>query len=205
MKEVVGEFIGKAIGTTFFGGSKPINGVWATFDITVCNAAIMPAGYGIGDHRLFVINFASKDIIGTNSPKIICPASRRLNTKLARVAAEYSRLLEEKIIRHRLIKCVGKAHVSSRSRQSFTRCLNHLDKELGNYMRCAKKHCWKIKQGGSYSLQRHHYGYAELKFIDCCLDTMRARYSIKATSTKQQGDATSRMPSPYPYRRYTSA
>ncbi len=147
MKEVVGEFTGKAIGTTFFQGSKPINGVWATSDITLCNAAIMPAGYGIGDHWLFVINFASKDIVGTNHPKIIYPASRRLSTKLPCVAAEYSRLLEEKIIGHHLIKRVGKAHVSSRSRRSFTRCLNCLNKELGNYMRYAKKHCRKIKSG----------------------------------------------------------
>jgi hypothetical protein len=107
----------------------------------------MPAGYGIGDHRLFVIDFASKDIVGTSSPKIVRPASRRLNTKLPRVAAEYSRLLEEKIIKHRLIKRVGIAHVSSRSRKSFARRLNHLDKELGNYMRYAEKHCRKIKSG----------------------------------------------------------
>ena len=57
MKEVVGEFTCTPIGSTFFHGSKPINGVWATSDITVCNAAIMPADYGIGDHQLFVIEF----------------------------------------------------------------------------------------------------------------------------------------------------
>ncbi len=147
MKEVVGEFTGKKIGTMFFGGSKPIDGVWAASDITVCNAAIMPAGYGIGDHRLFVIDFASKDDVGTSPPKIVRPASRRLNTKLPRVAADYSRLLEEKIIEHQLIECVGIAHVSSRSRRSFARCLNHLDKELGDYMRYAEKHCQKIKSG----------------------------------------------------------
>ena len=50
MKEVVGKFTGTPIGLTFFRGSKPIDGVWATSDMTVNNAAIMPAGYGIGDH-----------------------------------------------------------------------------------------------------------------------------------------------------------
>ncbi len=71
MKEVVGEFTQKPVGTTFFMGSKPIDGVWATSNITVCNAAIMPAGYGIGDHRWFVINFASQDIIGDLAPKVV--------------------------------------------------------------------------------------------------------------------------------------
>jgi exonuclease III len=45
MKEVVGEFTGTPIGSTFFRGSKPIDGIWATSDVTVNNAAIMPAGY----------------------------------------------------------------------------------------------------------------------------------------------------------------
>ena len=145
MKEVVGEFTEKTIGTMFFQGSKPIDGVWATSDITVSKAAIMPAGYGIGDHHLFVIDYASKDIVGTSPPKIVRPASRRLNTKLPRVAAVYSRLLEEKIIEHQLIEHVGIAHVSSRSSRSFARCLNCLDKELGSYMWYAEKHCRKIK------------------------------------------------------------
>jgi hypothetical protein len=147
MKEVVGDFTGKAISSTFLGGSKSIDGVWATFDITICNAAIMPAGYGIGDHWLFVVDLATKDIVGATPPKVIRMASRRLNTKLPLVAAEYSRLLEEMIIKHQLIERVGKAHVSSRSRQSFTRCLNWLDKELGAYMRYAEKNCQNIKSG----------------------------------------------------------
>ena len=88
MKEVVGEFTRTPVGTTFFQGSKPIDGVWVTADIRVCNASIMRVGYGIGDHRLFVINFASSDIIGNTAPKVIRAASQRLNTKIPRAAAE---------------------------------------------------------------------------------------------------------------------
>ena len=113
MKEVVSKFTGTPIGLTFFRGSKPIDGVWATSDITVNNAAIMPAGYGIGDHRLFVIDLMAADIIGSAPPKVVRLASRRLNTKLPRVAATYSWLLEEKIIKHRLIELVGEAHSKS--------------------------------------------------------------------------------------------
>ena len=68
IKEVVGDFTGKAVGSTFFRGSKPIDGVWATSDISVCNATIMPAGYGVGDHRLFVINFTALDGTPQNNP-----------------------------------------------------------------------------------------------------------------------------------------
>jgi len=48
MREVVGAFTNQPVGPMFFRGSKPIDGVWATSDISVCNAAIMKAGYGGG-------------------------------------------------------------------------------------------------------------------------------------------------------------
>ncbi len=147
MKEIVGEFTQNPVGTTYFCGSKPIDGIWATLDITVCNACIMPAGYGIGDHRMFIIDFASGDIVGNTPPKIVRPASRRLNTKISRAASEYAKLLEEKIIQHRLIKRVGQAYSRSRSKQSLTKCLNTLNKELGQYMRFAEKKCRKLKSG----------------------------------------------------------
>ncbi len=70
MKEVVGDFTQKQIGTTYFRGSKPIDGVWATLDLTACNAAIMPSGFGVGNYCLFVIDFATKDLIGEAPPKV---------------------------------------------------------------------------------------------------------------------------------------
>ncbi len=54
MQEVVGAFTHQPVGPMLFQGLKPINGVWATSDISVCNAAIMPAGYGIGDHNMLL-------------------------------------------------------------------------------------------------------------------------------------------------------
>jgi hypothetical protein len=147
MKEVVGDFTGTPIGSTFFRGSKPIDGVWATSNITVSNAAIMPAGYEIGDHRLFVINFLMMDIIGKSPPRIVRPASRRLNTKIPRVAAEYARILEKKILKHRLIERTGATHTSSKSRRKAAKCLNRLDDELGQYMHHAEKKCRKLKSG----------------------------------------------------------
>ena len=87
------------------------------------------------------------NIIGSTPPKVVWPASRLLNTKLPCMAAEYSRLLEEQIIKHHLIERVGKAHTKRRLRRSLTRRLNWLDKELGIYMRFTEKHCRKIKAG----------------------------------------------------------
>jgi hypothetical protein len=108
----------------------------------------MPVGYGIGDHRLFVINFASSNIIGNTAPKVVRAASQQLNTKIPRAAAEYAKILEEEIIQHRLIKRVGKAHTKFRYKCStLTWQLNKLDKELSQYMWYANKKCRKIKSG----------------------------------------------------------
>ena len=57
MIEAVGNYTGKKIGATFFRGTKPIDGAWVTSDIVIIGACVMPAGYGIGDHRLFVLDF----------------------------------------------------------------------------------------------------------------------------------------------------
>ena len=135
------------MGATYFRGSKPIDGIWATSEISVFNASIMPAGYGIGDHRLIVIDFASADVISTTTPKVIRPAFRRLNTIIPKAAAEYARILEKKITAHRLIERIGKAYRKSKSKRTLTCQINKLDKELGQYMRFVEKHCRKIKSG----------------------------------------------------------
>ena len=86
MREVVGEFTGQKIGPTYFRGSKPIDAVWATSDVEVVGACVMPAGFGVGDHRLFQVDFRASSLVGNAPPKIIRAPSRRLNTKIPRIA-----------------------------------------------------------------------------------------------------------------------
>jgi hypothetical protein len=111
MREVVGNFTCQLVGPTYFQGSKPIDGVWATSDILACNAAIMPAGYGIRDHLLFVIDFSAVDMIGISHQKVARSMAWQLNTKILRVAADYARILEGKVLSHQLIKCMGAVHL----------------------------------------------------------------------------------------------
>jgi hypothetical protein len=69
MIEVVGRYTGKKIGPTYFQGQLLIDGIWTTPDVTVSNACIMPAGYGIGDHRLFIIDLHTASLVGFRSAK----------------------------------------------------------------------------------------------------------------------------------------
>jgi hypothetical protein len=68
MQEVVGEFTGKKIGPTFFRGTKPIDGVWATSNLVVTHACVMPTGFGVGDHRMFIIDFQESSMVGAPPP-----------------------------------------------------------------------------------------------------------------------------------------
>jgi hypothetical protein len=128
MNEVVGEFTGKKIGPTFFRGSKPINGVWATSDLVVTHACAMPVGFGVGDHRMFIIDFQESSMVGTALFRVQRFTSRRLNTKVSSGATKkYVERLEESIEKYWLIKKLDHLHMRYTSKPKFQRELNKLD------------------------------------------------------------------------------
>jgi hypothetical protein len=142
MKEVVGEFIGQKVGPTFFRGSKPIDGVWATADIEISNACIMPAGYGIGDHCMFIVDLVQLSLIGKMPLQVQRLVLRRLNTKVPDGgAAKYIATLKSSLVRHCLIERLGWAHKLCRSRKDFCRRLNKIDRESKELMKNAEKTC----------------------------------------------------------------
>jgi len=61
---------GVHIGPTFFRGSKPIDGVWVSKDLHVTNAAVLPVGHGVGDHRMFVLDITNDTFVGDCNPAI---------------------------------------------------------------------------------------------------------------------------------------
>ena len=147
MSEVVGDFTGRPVGPTFFRGSKPIDGVWATKDIQVVNACVMPVGFGVGDHRMFVVDFRQQSLVGASPPKVVRVAARRLNTKIPHVADRYVNKLEELILNHRLNSRLLAAEASSESRDLVRWKINKIDQESTQYMRTAERKCRRIKNG----------------------------------------------------------
>ncbi len=95
MKEVVGDFTTKQLGATYFRGRKPIDAIWATSDVTVANACMMPVGYGVGNHHLFVVDFATEMVVGTGLQKIVQPALCHLNIKIKGCALRYNKVLRK--------------------------------------------------------------------------------------------------------------
>lgn len=147
MKEIVGEFTGTPIGPTYFRGSKPIDAIWATSDVDVVGACIMPAGYGIGDHRVFVVDFRADSLIGLEPKKIVRPQARRLNCKIPGAVQRYNTLFEKKIIKHRLIERIGRAHQTGLPGDETKLLLDRIDSEGKQYMKNSEKKYRKIKSG----------------------------------------------------------
>ncbi len=148
MSKVVGDFTGKRIGRTFFRGSKPIDGVWATQDIVITHACVMPAGLGIGDHRMFVIDVQEETILGTMLFRVKRFAPRRLNTKVNNNSTQkYLTKLEEGLLQHRLIEKIGKLHMQCKSKKKFQNELNKLNQQSKDIMINAERECMWIKLG----------------------------------------------------------
>jgi hypothetical protein len=107
----------------------------------------MPVGYGVSDHRLFVVDFSTAAMIGTCPPKIVRPALRRLNTKIPGCALWYNRALQKNILRHRLLERMINVAKSHKSKETILAQLNQLDREGEQYMKHTEKKCRRIKSG----------------------------------------------------------
>ncbi len=113
MREVVGTFTGKQIGAIFLQGQSPIDGVWVTSDVMITEACVMPAGFGIGNHCLFVIDMLTESIMGLQPQRIVRPQARRLNSKIPGTALAYRARLESLFFKHCIIKGLCRAHEES--------------------------------------------------------------------------------------------
>ena len=106
MSEVVGEFTCQKFEASYFCGSTPIYGVWETSDVIVVGACVMPVGYGVGDHRLFIIDFLKSCLVGASPLSIVRSAVRRLNLRIPAAGEDYSDRFEHLVIEHKLNECL---------------------------------------------------------------------------------------------------
>jgi hypothetical protein len=141
MKELVGDFTGRRLGATFFGGVALIDAIWATSNLEVAHACVMLVGYRVGDHHLFVVDFSTASMIGTCPPKIVRPALPRLNTKIPKCALRYNQSLQKNILHHRLLERMIRAVKSEDSKEAILAKLNQLNWEGEQYMKHAEKKC----------------------------------------------------------------
>ncbi len=62
---------GASPGATFFQGSRPIDGLWVSKDLNISNACVMPFGFGMGNHRAFILDIPLESSVGASPIKIV--------------------------------------------------------------------------------------------------------------------------------------
>ena len=107
----------------------------------------MPVGYGVGDHRLFIIDFLKSCLVGASPPSIVRSSARILNSRTPAAAEDYSDRFEHLVIKHKLIERLGNAHESRSVAQTAKENINKIDIESKQYMAHAENKCRKIKSG----------------------------------------------------------
>jgi hypothetical protein len=145
MREAIIQLTGASPGATFFRGSKPIDGMWVSGNPNISNACVMPFGFGVGDHRAFVLDIPLESMIGIDPVKIVRPVGRRLNSKLPGCCKAYTDSLESNIARHRLLERLYDAHTGKYSNEERAWKIILIDKVGKAYMRLAEKTRQKIK------------------------------------------------------------
>merc|ERR1712155_481212 len=75
------------------------------------------------------------------------PCARRLNCKIPGCEEAYAGPLEEQLVRHRVIERLEAVAALTASASRKKVVIDALDKESGDYMRHAERHCRRIKSG----------------------------------------------------------
>ena len=102
-------------------------------------ACVMPEGYGVENHHLFVLDFLISSLIGQMPPRIICSGARRLNTKIPSTKDNYTNVLENLVLRYRLTERMVAEHNENSSIVLVKYRIDIIDQKGVQYMH----HAWK--------------------------------------------------------------
>jgi hypothetical protein len=158
LRKAVLHHTGTRTGASFFRGSKPINGLWVSNNLNIANVCVMPFGYGVGNHRMFVLDVTLESLIGKTPTKIVRQALRRLNSKIPNCSAAYTKALEDNIVWICLIEKLYEVHTSNWSNEEKQCRVCMIDEVGKEYMQHANKVCRKSNAAGYHILWRRPFG-----------------------------------------------
>ena len=107
----------------------------------------MPAGYGIGEHRLFMVDFLTSSLVGTSPPKIVRVAARRLNTRIPSAKRKYVSKMESLLVDHKILEIIGKVYIGMDNKLELKRKLDFIDTEKKDCILSTGKKCRRINSG----------------------------------------------------------
>ena len=112
-------------------------------------ASYLPFNGDIGDHRPIIADVTIQSILGTNLPKIILLAARRLNSKVECIRIPYIEKLDALFKEHNIydrLQALAKKAAHPASEDSCT-ALEVFDNQMEEFMLSSEKECQKICVG----------------------------------------------------------
>lgn len=102
LREITKDHLGELCPKTHERGSQPIDGVWATDDITITAVKWLPFSESPGDHRACVFEFTTYSALGTDEKRIVYPKCRRLRTTNPKSVENYVKEMDRQFSIHRI-------------------------------------------------------------------------------------------------------
>jgi hypothetical protein len=146
--EITKDYIGELCPNTHPRGSRPIDGVWATPDITITGVKWLPFEESCGDHRTCIFEFTTLSAIGQHEKRIVYPKCRRLTTKNQSSLENYTTELMRQFDIHRVEDRLAKIEEESEGvfplPPELQKKSDVLDKQMAEIQIHSEKICRKI-------------------------------------------------------------
>ncbi len=141
------DYTGKLLPVTHLRGRIPIDGVFCTSGVECSAATLLPSRVGVGDHKVFLLDLASKSVLGDIFPSVIPISWWLLNYASDRIKLNYITLLKQLTNRHCILR---KVLVIDKDLDNSTPAMiqirmSRVDLELEQFMKSAEKYCHKYK------------------------------------------------------------
>jgi hypothetical protein len=138
---------GSRVPNSHFRGKDPITTIFGSAGLVVGDGMCYPHWYGVGDHRVFVVEVSAESLFGGKLPTVGLHTSRTLNCQISRSRRNYNRVLKALADRHnmygKLLKL--KSLDDTTSVADYQLMHNKWDNELGDFMASAEDQCTKFK------------------------------------------------------------
>ncbi len=142
---MLNEATGAQVPNSHFSGSRQISTIFGSPGIVTGQGVCFPHWFGIGDHRVMVLEFSAKAAFNGTYPAIATPKARTLNSKIPRHKRQYCKTLTKLTQKHNMqYKLDTLTQIGPLlSNRQFQYLHNKYDSELGDFMRHAERHCTK--------------------------------------------------------------
>lgn len=148
LHEITKSHVGSLCPNTYIDGSQPIDGVWATPDLTITGVKWLPFAESPGDHRSCIFEFTALSAIGKTEKRIVYPACRRLTSRNVRSAERYTEEILRQFEIHNMEARLDSICIDTTRPTSYPPDTNHpadkLDQQVVEIQRHCEKSCRKI-------------------------------------------------------------